>query len=100
MPRKISAFAALLVLPACGGPAEETAPVSGESVAEKLEGAADQSGPAAKQVLESAAAEARQHPTMVPPGEPGSFVQDTMERAGKAESATLPSGSPTSSGER
>jgi hypothetical protein len=58
-------------------------------VADRLEDAADQSGPAAKKVLKDAADEAREHQTLAPVDEPGSFAQEAMQKAGNAQ-ATAP----------
>lgn len=87
------AIAASLTLSACGQSDQKDA-TTGAEVADKLDRAADQSGPAAKQVLEGAAAEARKHSSMAPVDEPGSFAQDAMQKAGEAEASTLASGKP------
>lgn len=93
MPRPLAIVFAMLALTACSKTAEDQS-TTGAKVADQLEGAAAQSGPAAKEVLETAAAEAREQPSMAPAGEPGSFAQDAMSKAGKAEAETLSSGRP------
>jgi hypothetical protein len=80
---RIVILSGLFAVAACGQ--SEDRSTSGKDVADRLESAADQSGPAAKQILESAAEEARQHPTMAPADQPGSFAQDAMQKAGNAE---------------
>jgi len=87
---------ALFALSACGQAAKKNA-VSGAEVGDKLDQAADQSGPAAKEVLQSEAAEARQHPSLAPVDDPSSFAQQAMEKAGKAEESTLPRASEAAS---
>lgn len=90
-------LAGLLALAACGEERSgegEKAPgeqVSGEKVADRLEEAADQSGPAAEEVLENAAEAARERESMAPVSEPGSFAQRAMQKAGKAEAQSLSS---------
>lgn len=79
-------------LSACGA-ADEPDAVSGEAVADRLEKAADQSSPAAREVLKDAAAEARKQPSLDPVDEPGSFAQEAMEKAGNAEAPSTPSNS-------
>jgi|GEM_PF-2987852 hypothetical protein len=76
--------AALLLLCACGGGGQA------EATAEKLEEAAEQSDPAAAQVLENAAEEIREGNSTAPSGAPGSEAQQAMEAAGNAQAATLP----------
>jgi|GEM_PF-7125346 ABC-type glycerol-3-phosphate transport system substrate-binding protein len=93
MRKHVALFAATLALAACGGekPTGQTSTAtSGDEVADRLEDAADQSGPRAKQVLENAADEAREHPSLAPVEKPGSFAQEAMEKAGKAEAAGTP----------
>lgn len=58
---------------------EETVP--GGEIAKKLDQAAEQSRPGAKEVLEQAADEAATHERLPPADKPGSFVQKAMEDA-------------------
>lgn len=88
---KISAalsVAALLVLSACGGGGQA------DATADKLEEAAEQSDPAAAQVLENAADEVRDQGAAAPAGQPGSAAQQAMEEAGNAQAATVPGPQP------
>jgi hypothetical protein len=88
MRKHLALLASALTLAACGGQEPSArASTSGDEVADRLEDAADQSAPKAKQVLENAADEARQHASLAPVEKPGSFAQEAMEKAGKAESA-------------
>jgi hypothetical protein len=74
----------------CGGPEhEETVP--GQAISTQLEGAARQSDPASKKVLEEAAREAKEHDRLPPAGQPGSFAQDALDQAAAA-SARSPAG--------
>ena len=57
-----------------------------EQTADRLEEAADQSGPAAAAVLESAAEDIREGP---PPANLGNAAQQAMQQAGNAQAATL-----------
>jgi hypothetical protein len=82
---RVLVLSGLFVIAGCGQSQDRSA--SGKEVADHLDNAADQSGPAAKQILEGAADEARQHPTMAPVDQPGSFAQDAMQKAGNAEAA-------------
>ena len=73
MRKHVALFAATLALAACGGekPTGQTSTAtSGDEVADRLEDAADQSGLRAKQVLENAADEAREHPSLAPVEKP------------------------------
>jgi hypothetical protein len=86
----ISMLAALapLALAACGdSKSDEQGTVPGEVVADQLDRAAEQSSPAAKEVLEKAADEAAEHDRLAPASEPGSLAQDALEDAGKASQA-------------
>jgi hypothetical protein len=76
--------AALLLLTSCGGGGQA------EATAEKLEEAAEQSDPAAAEVLENAADEIRDGNSASPAAAPGSEAQQAMEAAGNAQEATLP----------
>lgn len=91
------ALAGVLGLSACGQPqSDEPTQVSGEEVADKLDKAADQSGPVAREALTEAAQEAREQPSMAPVDQPGSFAQDAMQKAGNAEASTVtPKGGPS-----
>ncbi|MET1756661.1 hypothetical protein ABVV53_14550 [Novosphingobium sp. RD2P27] len=66
-------------LAACGG--EQT---SADRVADKLDEAAEQSGPVAAEVIEERADQLRERETAAPVGQPGSYAQDTMRKAGAA----------------
>ena len=78
--------AALLVLTACGGDGQA------EQTADKLEEAADQSGPAAAAVLENAAEDIRDGSAA-----PGQAAQEAMQQAGNAQAETvLPQQAPPS----
>lgn len=96
MRRCVPILASLLTLTACSGSGSPNAQrsASGEEVADRLEKAADQSAPAARKVLDDAADEARQHATLAPVDQPGSFAQEAMGRAGKAEASATPESSP------
>lgn len=78
-----------LCMSGCDQPPQSqgTERVSGNEVADKLEDAADQSGPAAQSVLTEAADKARQYPSMAPVDQPGSYAQDAMQDAGNAEAS-------------
>ena len=78
------ALATLFALAACGSstPAENSAAA--------LENAASQSDPAAAAVLENAADAVREQNSQLPPGAPGSPVQDALQDAGNAQAATVP----------
>lgn len=52
-----------------------------------MKNAADQSAPKAKEVLENAADEAREHPSLAPVDDPNSFAQEAMKKAGEAEAS-------------
>ncbi|MFC4254325.1 hypothetical protein GRI97_02735 [Altererythrobacter xixiisoli] len=69
------------VLPACSEEKQESVPA--EDIAEQLEGAAAQSSPAAREVLEDAATEARQHERLPPADEAGGFAQEALQEAAK-----------------
>lgn len=84
-------FAAALKVTACNQAAEKNAG-SGQEVANKLENAAEQSGPAAKQVLDKVVNHARRQPSMAPVNEPSSFAQETMTKAGNAEASQAAAG--------
>jgi sRNA-binding protein len=82
---KILASLAPFALAACGDPkADEQGTVPGEVVADQLDKAAQQSSPAAKEVLEDAADQAERQDRVAPASEPGSLAQDALEKAGKA----------------
>jgi len=80
---------------ACDRPRQpqEVERVSGDEVADKLEDAALQSGPAARGVLTEAAQMARQYPSLAPVEQPGSYAQKAMQDAGNAETSKLEDGS-------
>ena len=91
----LALVAATLTLSGCGGQSsQEGEQVSGDQVADKLDQAADQSAPIAKDVLETAAAEARGQESMAPIDQPGSFAQDAMQKAGSAEASASPAAQP------
>lgn len=79
MRRFVPALAAFVVLAACG--TQESA----EDVSDQLEEAAEQSDPAAAQVLENAADRIEEMEGVAPAGAPGSVAQDAMQRAGEAQ---------------
>jgi hypothetical protein len=76
----------LLALAACGSsdPASNTA--------ERLQEAAEQSDPAAAEVLENAAAQIDDQNAAAPAGAPGSAAQEALEAAGNAQAATVQTG--------
>lgn len=78
-------FAALGLMACREQPQQTDETVSGDEVAQALEDAATQSGPAAQDVLEDAADQARERDAMQPVDEPGSFAQDAVQRAADAE---------------
>jgi hypothetical protein len=92
------ALVCVLGLGACDASSEKPA-ASSSDVANRLEKAADQSGPVAKEVLRDAADEARKQPTMEPVDQPGSFAQRAMQKAGEAE-ASASSAAPPSPSEK
>lgn len=73
--------AAALALAACGGSGGSQT----ENSVDALRDAAEQSTPAARQVLENAAERLEGQNVQVPPGAPGSPVQDAMNQAGAAQ---------------
>jgi hypothetical protein len=75
--------AALLLLCACGAGGQA------DATADKLEEAAEQSDPAAAEVLETAADDIREGNSASPASAPGSEAQQAMEAAGNAQEATL-----------
>ncbi|MDB5684021.1 MAG: hypothetical protein JWM75_1719 [Sphingomonas bacterium] len=78
----VPALAALLVLGGCGGqqsPAEQTA--------ENLEAAADQSDPAAAEVLDNAADTVRDQGESGVPNNAAATAQEALEQAGNAQVA-------------
>ena len=76
----------LLAVSACGGQNQQAGgSASGEEVGDRLDEAAKQSAPTARRVLENAADEARQRPSMAPVDQPGSYAQEAMSKAGEAE---------------
>jgi hypothetical protein len=76
-PHLLLPLAASLALAACGGGGRSQS----ENQAEALEEAAEQSDPAAAQVLENAADEVR---------EGGANAQQALQQAGNAQAATVP----------
>lgn len=72
-------------LAGCNGGSERA-----ERNAELLEGAAEQSTPAAEEVLEDAADEVREQEVALPPADPDSSVQEAMREAGAAQARALP----------
>ena len=80
----LAATAAFAALTACGGGGQ------GETAAEQLEDAAEQSGPAAAEVLENAAdnIEGMEGPAAA------NAAQAALQRAGNAQAATLPEPQP------
>ena len=78
--------AALLFLCACGGGGQNQA----EATAEKLEEAAEQSDPAAAEVLENAADEVRDGNAAAPASDGNSQAQQALEAAGNAQAGTVP----------
>lgn len=75
------------LLAGCEGSSES---MSGDAAAEKLDEAAEQSDPAARQVIERRADEARGMPSVGNVDDPDSYVQDTMEEAGRAAATQAP----------
>lgn len=91
MRKSVLALAVPLLLAACAdGNSNNQEGTSGDEVADQLEEAADQSAPTAERVLDEAAEQARDQETMAPAGQPGSFAQDAMEKAGEAEANASP----------
>jgi hypothetical protein len=91
MRNSVLALALPLFLAACGeGNSNNQERTSGDDVADQLEEAADQSAPTAERVLDEAAEQARDQETMAPAGQPGSFAQQAMEKAGEAEASASP----------
>ena len=83
MKAAIPALAALCLLAACGGgqsPAETTA--------DNLEEAADQSDPAAAEVLDNAAEAVRETEGTGVPASPDAMAQNAMAAAGNAQTDT------------
>jgi hypothetical protein len=74
-------LAAALSLAACSGGASDQA----EAQADQLANAAQQSTPEAAEVLEQQADAIRGNGTSGAPGQPGSAVQQAMEKAGEAQ---------------
>jgi hypothetical protein len=85
-------MACALALSGCKPSDSQQSGTSGRDVANQLDDAADQSGPAARQVLESSAAEVRKYPPMIPVDQASAFTQHTMEKAGQAEAAAMATG--------
>jgi hypothetical protein len=80
---------AALALGACGSGQQPAAQeTTADQVADKLEQAADQSDPEAAAVINKRADELRGAGTVAPPGQPGSYAQDTMQEAGAAAAET------------
>jgi hypothetical protein len=78
-----------LALGACSSePAPAPEQTSADQVADKLEQAADQSDPKAAEVMNKRADELRGSGAVAPPGQPGSYAQDTMQEAGAAAAET------------
>lgn len=80
---------AALALGACSSePAPAPEQTSADQVADKLEQAAAQSDPKAAEVINKRANELRGSSSVAPPGQPGSYAQDTMQEAGAAAAET------------
>ena len=81
-----AALLAVAALGACGGAKDSTA----ENSAEALRDAADQSTPEARDILMNEAERIEDRNVQLPPGAPGSPVQDAMQRAGNAQVTDAP----------
>lgn len=79
------ALAAAFALAAC-----DQRDTTTENSVEALEEAAEQSTPRAAEVLENAAERIEDQNVQLPPGAPGSPVQEAMERAGDAQTVEPP----------
>lgn len=88
---------ALLTLSACGGASDQA-----DAQADKLDNAAEQSTPEAAAVLENQADMIRENGAAGAAGQPGSSVQQAVEKAGEAQTtnaigaAPAPSATPQS----
>jgi hypothetical protein len=82
-----SLVALLIALAACSDEPADEQRISGDAAGTQLDRAAEQSGPAAANVLKDAADEARGRESVAPLDEPGSLAQEAAEEAGKAEAA-------------
>jgi PBP1b-binding outer membrane lipoprotein LpoB len=69
---------------ALGGCSKEPQQASPDQVADQLNSAAAQSDPKAAAVINKRADELRGQESAAPPGEPGSYTQETMRQAGAA----------------
>jgi ABC-type glycerol-3-phosphate transport system substrate-binding protein len=83
MKAAIPALAALLLLAACGGGQSPA-----ESTADNLEEAAEQSDPAAAEVLDNAADAVRETEGTGVPANPNAMAQNAMAEAGNAQAET------------
>lgn len=83
---KTAAMLGIAALGACGGAGDGAA----ENGAEALRSAAEQSSPAARDILINEAERIEDQNVQAPPGAPGSPVQDAMQRAGNAQAADAP----------
>jgi hypothetical protein len=80
---------AALALGACSSePAPAPEQTSADQVADTLDQAAQQSDPKAAEVIKQRADELRGSGAVAPPGQPGSYAQDTMQEAGAAAAQT------------
>jgi hypothetical protein len=79
----IPALSAFLLLAACGGGASPA-----ENTADNLEQAADQSDPAAAEVLDNAADAVRETEGTGVPANPDAMAQNAMAEAGNAQAET------------
>lgn len=84
MKTAIPALAALLLLGACGGGQASPA----ESAADNLEEAADQSDPAAAEVLDNAAEAVRDTEGTGMTADPEAMAQNALSEAGTAQAQT------------
>jgi hypothetical protein len=73
--------AAALALSACGKEPQQASP---SQEADQLDQAAAQSDPTAAAVIRERADELRGQESAAPAGEPGSYTQETMRKAGEA----------------
>ncbi|NNM78181.1 hypothetical protein HJG53_14910 [Sphingomonas sp. ID1715] len=83
-------LAALVSLAACAGRASDQA----EAQADKLDNAAEQSTPEAAEVLEQQADAIRDNGAAGAPGQPGSSVQQAMDKAGEAQATNAAGAAP------
>ena len=91
--KHVLTLAAILSLAACSGGASDQA----DAQADQLENAAQQSTPEAAEVLEQQADAIRDNGTAGAPGQPGSAVQQAMEKAGQAQATNAAGAAPAPS---